>query len=283
MGRDTSIGSTGGKQPTFAISASGRLWLWASPRRINPQARGHRGARIAQLVKKYGYQGFAGLSALWPAPNSGYPFGIYMNGGRAEPDVLGNRSSDARGDWAGAARRLKLFAQRAEETSWAGDNTATIRGNTFGEATGGDHEPYLADMVVVAASLIQGIMGVRPTWQRLEVTPCLPAEWPSVAADILYKGRRHHVAIENGKVHIQPLEQVINLPLTWTMDFNLRTAPGGVAATSNTDFLGPYDELVVLKKSRDDRAKLKAGESPLDRDCPSPFGVPQVSYVASGT
>ena len=39
----------------------------------------------------------------------------------------------------------------------------------------------------------------------------------------------------------------------------------------------------MLKKSRDDRAKLKAGESPLDRDCPSPFGVPQVSYVASGT
>ena len=154
----------------------------------------------------------------------------------AEPDVLGNRSSDVRGDSAGAARRLKLFAQRARETSWAGDNTATIRGNTFGEATGGDHEPYLADMVVVAASLIQGIMGVRPTWQRLEVTPCLPAEWPSVAADILYKGRRHHVAIENGKVHIQPLEQVINLPLTWTMDFNLRTAPGGVAATFEHGF-----------------------------------------------
>ena len=109
---------------------------------------------------------------------------------------------------AGAYKRLRLFAQHAAETSWAGDNAANIQG----EMKSGDGEPYLADMVVVPASLIHGILGIQPTWERLEVKPCLPAGWPRAEADVLYKGRRHRVTIEAGNARVQPLDQVISIP-----------------------------------------------------------------------
>ena len=78
-------------------------------------------------------------------------------------------------------------------------------------------------MVAVTAAVIHGVLGITPTWERLEVTPHLPADWPRAEAEVLYKGRRHRVTIEAGKVKIEPLEQVISLPLLWVMDFNLRT------------------------------------------------------------
>ena len=90
-------------------------------------------------------------------------------------------------------------------------------------------------------------MGITPTWDRLEVTPHLPASWQWAKADILYKGWKHRVAIENGKVHIQPLEQLIALPPTWMMDFNLRTTPFGTATASNVDFIEPYGNAIVLE------------------------------------
>ena len=102
-------------------------------------------------------------------------------------------------------------------------------------------------MVAVTAAAIHGVLGITPTWERLEVTPHLPADWPRAEADVLYKGRRHRVTIEGGKVQVQPLEQVIDLPLLWVMDFNLRTTPAGIATTSNVELLGPYGDRVVLK------------------------------------
>ena len=48
------------------------------------------------------------------------------------------------------------------------------------------------------------------------------------------------MTIEDGKVQIQPLEQVISLPLLWLMDFNLQTNANGSAVTSNVDFLQAY-------------------------------------------
>jgi len=170
-------------------------------------------ARIAQLEKEHGYRGFAGLSALWPVPPGLNPhgwqtFGAYMNGGSLLCQTYWEIVARARaGDAEGAYRRLRLFAQRAAETSWAGDNAANMQG----EMKSGDGEPYLADMVVVPASLIHGILGIQPTWERLEVKPCLPAGWPRAEADVLYKGRRHRVTIEAGNARVQPLDQVINI------------------------------------------------------------------------
>jgi hypothetical protein len=148
------------------------------------------------------------------------------------------------GDAVGAVTRLKRFARRAAEISWAGDNAADIHG----EMKHGDSEPYLADMVCVTAATINGMLGVRPTWQKLEVTPCLPPEWPRAEADVVYKGRRHHVTIENGNVQVRPEEQLIAIPLLWVMDFNLRKTAYGAARTENVDFAGFYSDRITLSK-----------------------------------
>lgn len=198
-------------------------------------------ARIAQLEKEFGYQGFAGLSALWPVPAALNPvswqtFGRYMNGGSLLCQTYWEIVARAKaGDNEGAARRLKLFARRAAQISWAGDNAANIQG----EMRNGDGEPYLADMVAVTAAAVHGVLGIEPTWQRLEVTPHLPAEWPRAEADVLYKGRRHRVIIENGKAQIQPMAQVIDLPLLRVMDFNLRTAPAAPRRLRTSNSAGP--------------------------------------------
>ena len=213
-------------------------------------------ARIAELENEFGYAGYAGLSALWPVPKDINPcdwqtFGRYMNGGSLLCQTYWEIMARAKaGDAAGAATRLKRFAQRAAEISWAGDNAADIHG----EMKHGDSEPYLADMVCVTAATINGVLGIQPTWQKLEVTPCLPPEWPRAEADILYKGRRHHVTIENGSVQVQPEERVIAIPLLWVMDFNLRkTACGSpfaanVAHIENVDFVGFYGDGITLSK-----------------------------------
>ena len=65
-----------------------------------------------------------------------------------------------------------------------------------------DSEPYLADMVAVTAAAVHGVLGIQPTWEKLVVTPCLPADWPRAEADVLYKGRRHHVTVEGGTAQI---------------------------------------------------------------------------------
>jgi len=206
-------------------------------------------ARIAQLEKEHGYQGFAGLSALWPVPAALNPhgwqvFGTYMNGGSLLCQTYWEVVARARaGDAEGAHRRLKLFAQRAAETSWAGDNAANIKG----EMKSGDAEPYLADMVVVPAAAVHGILGIEPSWDRLEVTPRLPRGWQRAEAEVLYKGRRHRVTIEGGKARVQPLEQAIALPLLWVMDFNLRTSFDAAATASGVDLAGPYGGSATLK------------------------------------
>jgi len=211
-------------------------------------------ARIAQLEKEHGYQGFASLSALWPQPASiqiagdGFKrsFGQYQNGGSLLAQTYWEIVARTKaGDHEGAARRLKLFARRFAEISWAGDNACDI----CGDMKYGDTEAYLADMVVTAASVIHGIMGITPTWDRLEVEPHLPANWPRTEAKILYKGRKHSVVIENGQAHVQALEQVIKPSFVWNMDFNLRTVQGREAVISNTEFCGHYNDSVALMNS----------------------------------
>jgi len=158
--------------------------------------------------KEHGYGGHASLSALWPVPKqfnkaSWQTFGTYMNGGSLLCQTYWEIVARAMaGDHAGAAHRLRRFAQRAQETSWAGNNSADIRGNREQIESG---EPYLADMVVVTAAAVHGVLGIRPTWKMLEVTPRLPPEWKEAEAEILYKGQRHRIVIQGDKARIQPL------------------------------------------------------------------------------
>jgi len=220
-------------------------------------------ARIKQLQQEHGYEGFAGLSALWPVPTSVNPiswqtFGKYMNGGSLLCQTYWEIVARARaGDNEGAARRLRLFARRAAEISWAGDNAADIKG----EMKNGDGEPYLADMVAATAGVIHGVMGITPTWDRLEVTPHLPADWPRAQADVLYKGRRHHVTIEAGKVQIEPREQVIDLPLLWVVDANWHATPAGAAGVSNLD-LGDGSSIALKRIAHSSYAAAGTYQSP---------------------
>ncbi len=170
-------------------------------------------------------------------------YGRYMNGGSLLCQTYWEIVARSRaGDAAGAARRLQRFAKRAAEIRWAGDNAADIRG----EMKHGDSEPYLADMVAVTAAAVHGVLGIQSTWEKLVVTPCLPPDWPRAEADVLYKGRRHHVTIEGGSVRVQSLEQVIALPPFWLMDFNLRKSAEGEAQTTNINFLGHYGDRIQL-------------------------------------
>lgn len=64
----------------------------------------------------------------------------------------------------------------------------------------------LADMVVVSAAVVHGLMGIEPTWDKLTVTPHLPADWPWAEAEILYKGQRQRVRVEGTNVNVKALE-----------------------------------------------------------------------------
>ncbi len=207
-------------------------------------------ARIKEIERQYGYRGYASLSALWPVWDELNPvawqktFGTYMNGGSLLCQTYWEIVARARaGDHEGAARRLALFAQRARETSWAGNNSADIHGERGKMESG---EPYLADMVATTAAAVHGVLGITPGWERLEVTPHLPPGWPRAEAEVLYKGRRHRVTVEGGKARVEPLEQQSEIPPLWMMDANFRSGPGGVATAVNVD-LGDPGKIALAK------------------------------------
>lgn len=165
-------------------------------------------ARMAELAQTHGYTRQASLASLWPQPPSvnvfGFPFGTYMNGGSLMAQtywevVARARMGDVDGTW-GAARLLKRHAERFGDHSWVGDNAADIQGRM----RNGDLEPYLADMMVAPASLVNGLLGIRPSWDALIVEPHLPAGWDEASARIRYKGRVHEVAIRDGVATVSP-------------------------------------------------------------------------------
>jgi len=164
-------------------------------------------ARLAELRRTSGYTGAAGLSALWPVPEalnaaaSWQTFGVYMNGGSLLCQTYWEIMARCRaGDAVGAYDRLRRFAREAQRSRWVGDNSFTMQC-----LPQGDGEPYLADMVVVPAALVHGILGIQPTWDSLRVTPCLPPGWSGAQADILYKGKRHRVTIGPAGVAVCPV------------------------------------------------------------------------------
>jgi hypothetical protein len=174
-------------------------------------------ARLAVLEREHGYTGCATLSALWPIPvlnterfrtgeeGTYWPFGHYMNGGSLLAETYWEVVARAKtGDAAGAYRRLRRFAEKWGTGGWFGRNGALISG----EVGGGNGEVYLADLVVTSASLVNGILGIRPTWDKLDVEPCLPSGWDSATATVIYKGVRHTVAIRNGEATVTPKDRV---------------------------------------------------------------------------
>jgi hypothetical protein len=167
-------------------------------------------ARIKELEKSHGYPGCATLSALWPV---GWPvnrnpasLGKYMSGGCLMANtyweiVARCRAGDAEGAW----RRMRLFARLAHQTSWAGDNATNIRCEF--QNTGGDGKPYLSDMVVVPAALVDGFLGLQRTAKDFTLTPALPPGWDKMSAEVQFQGRRYRVTAQaDGKWH----KEVVN-------------------------------------------------------------------------
>ena len=87
-----------------------------------------------------------------------------------------------------------------------GNNAANIQGEMNDES--GDHEPYLADFVAATASAVNGILGINPSWDKLDVTPHLPKGWRAAKASILYKGVKHEVTVNGEEVTIKPMGRV---------------------------------------------------------------------------
>lgn len=164
-------------------------------------------ARISELTTKYGYPGHASISSLWDNGANGHPYGQYMNGGTILVmtyfEVVARAMA---GDNEGAFNRLKVFCRKYDQMSWVGNNAASIQGEMTDDS--GDREPYLADCVTVTASAVNGILGINPTWDKLDVTPHLPKGWRTAKASIIYKGIRHEVTVNGEKVTIKPMERV---------------------------------------------------------------------------
>lgn len=159
-------------------------------------------ARLSELATNEQYSGTGTLVTLWPVPPQRidydlWPFGVYMNGGMLLRETYFEVMARARaGDANGAYERLRGFARGYRQTSWWGDNGATIAGTM----EGGSGEPYLADMLAVPASLVQGILGINGTWDELSVRPALPRGWHQAQASVMYRGDVYCVSIHDDHV-----------------------------------------------------------------------------------
>ncbi len=157
-------------------------------------------ARLAQLPSLDGYTGMGTPNVLWSLPpfanSHNYAFGQYMNGGMflfwTYYEVMARAIA---GDAAGAYARLSGFVRGFEQNSWYGTNWAQPSGEVVNS---NGNEPYLADMLLTASSLTQGILGVRGSWDALSVTPAMPSGWKSAQTSIIYRGTPYCVTISNG-------------------------------------------------------------------------------------
>ena len=162
--------------------------------------------RLTELKERFGHSRSATLSLLWPlSPTRGERcFGTYFYGGSLLPstywEVLARaRAGHVDGEW-GAYRLLRNFAKRFAETSFVGSNSIDIRGNV---SLGGD-EGYLADMVVVPAALVHGLLGVKMSWKEIKATPAMPAAWERAKTSLVWKGRLYDLTIRGNSMDISP-------------------------------------------------------------------------------
>ena len=169
--------------------------------------------RLAELAT-LGYQGYATPTALWPIPdelcaydwqkNTSNPFGFYFNGGHLLNSTYYElMARAAAGDSQGLYNRLGKFAALIRKNGAVGSNWVDWQGNPGFAGIYDSTEPYLADMIHVTAAVTEGLLGIRPTWDRLEVKPCLPEGWQEASAVVLYKGKPCEVTIKNGKTTIK--------------------------------------------------------------------------------
>jgi len=165
---------------------------------------------IAQLRRSNGYSREATLDNLVPHRREDQagprPFGGYMNGGMLLAMTFWEVVARCQaGDAKGAHELLLRFAARAGRTNWyEGENAFSMDA----KPCGWNGEPYLADQIVAAASLVHGFLGLSYTLDDFRLDPRLPPGWDKMSAEIQFKGRRYRVTAQaNGtwtKVSINP-------------------------------------------------------------------------------
>ncbi len=160
--------------------------------------------RLEELKQRFGYSREATLSLLWPlsAERPETCFGTYFYGGSVLASTYWEILARARvgnvdGEW-GALRLLENFARHFARTSFVGSNSIDIRGHV---SPGGD-EGYLADMVVVPAALVHGIMGISMGWKEITVAPALPRAWHDAKAAVMWMGRIYDISISYGTTSV---------------------------------------------------------------------------------
>ena len=180
--------------------------------------------RIAELERENGYAGYASRSAYWPVPASvnthpaNQGFGNYMNGGSflcmTYWEIMARAAA---GDAEGAWKRLSRFAEGTRLTGEKGfiGNNWVMQDGRIGYGAG--DEPYLSDAIAVPAALVQGILGIRHTNDKLEVNSVLPAALQKVSAEVVHLGVRKRVTIDGKNVKIEDLGRAFTPPaeLTW--------------------------------------------------------------------
>ena len=228
--------------------------------------------RIVELERDYGYAGYASRSAYWPVPESvnkppqNQGFGKYMNGGSflcmTYWEIM---ARTAAGDAEGAWKRLQKFAEGTRltgEHGYIGENWLMEDGR-LGSVAG--REPFLSDMIAVPGALVQGILGIRQTNDKLEVNPVLPAALQKVSAEVVHLGMRKRVTIDGKDVKIEELGRAFTAPqeLTWHVDAG---SPPETALTIDRtfDLGGQWTATPEIKLRRGDGVSLqRVSTSPL--------------------
>ena len=187
--------------------------------------------RIAELERDHGYIGLASRSAYWPVPDSvnthpvNREFGSYMNGGSflcmTYWEIMARAAA---GDAEGAWNRLRRFAEGTRLTGERGfiGNNWVMQDGRIG--SGACDEPYLSDAIAVPAALVQGILGIRHTNDKLEVNPVLPGAMQRASAEVVHLGVRKRVTIDGKSVKIEELGRACTPPeeLTWRVNAGYR-------------------------------------------------------------
>ncbi len=160
--------------------------------------------RLSELKRTYGHTRQATLSMLWPlsASRPDQCFGTYFYGGSVLASTYWEVLARARlkhvdGEW-GALRLLQNFAGRFEEMSFVGSNSIDIRGRV---SMGGD-EGYLADMVVVPAAVVHGLLGISTDRNAITAAPALPKEWPGAKVALMWMGELYDISVSREKLEI---------------------------------------------------------------------------------
>jgi hypothetical protein len=188
--------------------------------------------RIAELERENGYAGYASRSAYWPVPVSvnthpaNQGFGNYMNGGSFLCMTYWEIMARAAvGDAEGAWNRLQKLAEGTRLTGEKGfiGNNWVMEDGRIGYGAG--DEPFLSDAIAAPGALVQGLLGIRQTNDKLEVNPVLPADLQKVSAEVVHLGMRKRVTIDGKNVKVEELGRAFTPPAELTWGVNAGTPP----------------------------------------------------------